>query len=146
MTLLDTIPNTNTDCRKFKKDWGSNKENERDFQDWLCTHATEYRFQNIIRKKYLYNYYPVQVRDLCLVLRRDFFLDFEKIDKIINHLVNNNRYIEVDKLGQDDERKFHLYLVPRFPVNVQVPFGVLDISYYDELRKYKANRNQDSQQ
>ena len=48
--MLDTIPNTNTDCRKFKKNWGSNKENERDFQDWLYTHATEYRFQNIIRK------------------------------------------------------------------------------------------------
>ena len=60
--MLDTIPNTNTDCRKFKKDWGSNKENERDFQDWLYTHATEYKFQNIIRKKYLYNYYPVQVQ------------------------------------------------------------------------------------
>ena len=44
MTLLDTIPNTNTDCRKFKKDWGGNKQNERDFQDWLYTHATEYRY------------------------------------------------------------------------------------------------------
>ena len=88
--MLDTIPNTNTDCRKFKKNWGSNKENERDFQDWLYTHATEYRFQNIIRKKYLYNYYPVQVRDLCSALRRDFFLDFGKLDKIISHLINNN--------------------------------------------------------
>ena len=116
MTLLDTIPNTNSDCRKFKKDWGSNKENEKDFQDWLYTHATEYKFQNIIRKKYLYNYYPVQGRDLCLALRRDFFLDFEKLDKIIKHLIYNNRYIEVDKLDQDDERKFHIYLAPRFSV------------------------------
>ena len=138
--MLDTIPNTNTDCRKFKKNWGSNKENERDFQDWLYTHATEYRFQNIIRKKYLYNYYPVQVRDLCSALRRDFFLDFGKLDKIISHLINNNRYIEVDTLDQDDKRKFHLYLVPRFSVNVQVPFSLLDISYYDELRKFRDSQ------
>ena len=49
MAVLDRIPNANTDCRKYKKEWGSDKENERDFQDWLYTHATEYKFQNIIR-------------------------------------------------------------------------------------------------
>jgi hypothetical protein len=134
--LLDT-PNTNVDCRKYRKDYGSTKANQRDWDDWLYIHATEYKFQNVIRKKYLYNYYPVQVRDLFLALRRDFFLGFEKIDKIIKHLINNNRYIEVDTLNQDDERKFHLYLVPRFPVNVQVPFSLLSTTYYDELKKFK---------
>ena len=82
----------------------------------------------------------MQVQDLCSALRRDFFLDFGKLDKIISHLINNNRYIEVDTLDQDDKRKFHLYLVPRFSVNVQVPFGLLDISYYDELRKFRDSQ------
>jgi hypothetical protein len=139
MTLLDTIPNTNTDCRKFKKDWGSNKANERDFQDWLFQHPTEYKFQNIIRKKYLYNYYPVQVRDLAVALRRDFLLSWEKIDLIMKHLISNNKYIHVEKNGEENFLAYHLYLVPRFPVNVKVPFSLLTSEYYDELRKLRGS-------
>ena len=52
LRLLDTTHDT--DCRKFKKDYGDSVKNQRDWHDCL--------YQNIIRKKYLYNYYAVQVR------------------------------------------------------------------------------------
>jgi hypothetical protein len=79
MTLLDIVPNTNTDCRKYKKNWGNSRNNERDWHDWLYQHELEYKFQNIIRRKYLYNFYAVQVRDLAAALRRDFLLSWENI-------------------------------------------------------------------
>src|SRR5580765_5659067 len=101
MTLLDSVPNTNIDCRKYRKDYGSDKDNARDWHDWLYQHALEYKFQNIIRKKYLYNYYAVQVRDLAAAMRRDFLLSWEKIDLIIKHLVSNNKYIHLEKNGEN---------------------------------------------
>jgi hypothetical protein len=146
MTLLDTIPNTNTDCRKYKKDYGSDKDNARDWDDWLYNNAIPYKFQNIIRKKYLYNYYPVQVRDLELALRRDYLLGWDKIHLIVKHLIENNKFVEVDKLGQENFLAYHLYLLPRFPVNVKVSFCLLDTSYYDELKKFKDTHNKDLQQ
>lgn len=145
MTLLDSVPNTNTDCRKYRKDYGSDKDNARDWNDWLYQHETEYKFQNIIRKKYLYNYYAVQVRDLAAALRRDFLLSWEKIDLIIRHLIDNNKYIHVEKNGDENFLAYHLYLVPRFPVNVAAPFSLLDTSYYDELKKFKDTHNKDPQ-
>lgn len=140
MTLLDSVPNTNTDCRKYKKDWGDSKKNERDWNDWLYQHETEYKFQNIIRKKYLYNYYAVQVRDLAAALRRDFLLSWEKIDLIIKHLIDNNKYIHVEKNGEENFLAYHLYLIPRFTENVQVPFSLLSMSYYDELKKFRDSQ------
>ena len=62
--MLDTIPNTNTDCRKFKKDCGSNKENARDWNDYLDQHQREYKYQYIIRNSYLSHYFPVGAYDL----------------------------------------------------------------------------------
>ena len=124
----------NTDCRKYRKDYGSEKDNARDWQDWLYNNAVSYKFQNIIRKKYLYNYYSVQVRDLGLTLRRDYLLAWDKIHLILKHLIENNKFIEVDRRGQENLLAYHLYLVPRFPVNVKVPFCLLiGTSYYDEL-------------
>jgi hypothetical protein len=32
MTLLDIIPNTKNDCRKYRKDYGSDKDNARGWQ------------------------------------------------------------------------------------------------------------------
>jgi hypothetical protein len=140
MTFLDTIPNTNTDCRKYRKDYGSDKDNARDWHDWLYNNAIPYKFQNIIRKKYLYNYYPVQVRDLALALRRDYLLGWDKIDLIVKHLIENNKFVEIDKRGQENYLAYHLYLVPRFPVNVKVPFCLLSTSYYDELKKFRDSQ------
>ena len=136
MTLLDTIPNTNVDCRKYKKDWGDSKQNERDWNDWLFQHSIEYSFQNIIRKNYLYNYFPVRVYDLGIALRRDFLISWEKIYLILKHLIDNNKFIHVEKNDGDNFLAYHLYLVPRFPANVKVPFLLL-MEYYDELEKFK---------
>ncbi len=141
MTLLEQVPDL--DCRKYKKDYGDPVKNQRDWNDWLYQHGTEYKFQSIIRKKYLYNFYAVQVRDLAAALRRDFLLSWEKIDLIIRHLIDNNKYIHVEKNGEENFLAYHLYLVPRFPVNVKVPFSLLSISYYDELKKFKDIHNKD---
>src|SRR6476620_4675096 len=135
MTLLEQVPDL--DCRKYKKNWGSNKENERDFQDWLYTHATEYKFQNIIRTHYLDHFTPVRAYDLGLTLRRDYFLSWADINLILKHTVENNIFVEVDRLGQKDERKFLLFLYPRFPVNVRGPYSLLSFTYYQQLEKLK---------
>ena len=136
MTPLEQMLDVD-DCRIYKKDYGDHAKNQRDWNDWLYQHGMEYKFQNIIRKKYLYNFYAVQVRDLGAALRRDFLLSWEKIDLIIRNLIDNNKYIHVEKNGQENILAYHLYLVPRFPVNVNVPFSLLSISYYDELEKFK---------
>ena len=142
MTTLVTTPDI--DCRKFKKDYGNSVKNQHDWRDWLDQHQLEYKYQNIIRKDYLHHYHPIRAYDLSKILRHH-FLGWEAISLIMKHLINNNKYVEVDKLDQEDERKFHLYLVPRFSVNIQVPFGLLDMSYYDELKKFKDTHNKDPQ-
>jgi hypothetical protein len=139
--LLD-VPNTNTDCRKYKKDWGDPRKNQRDWDDWLFQNQITYKFQNIIRKEYLYNYYPVQCRDLGLALRKDFLLSWENIDKILKHLINNNKFVHVEKRGQENFLAYHLYLRPKFSVNIKCPFSLLKPSYYDELDKFRGTKVQ----
>lgn len=142
MTLLDTVPNTNTDCRKYKKDWGHPSKNERDWNDYLDQHQREYKYQNIIRNSYLSHYFPVRAYDLALALRRDFLLGYDAINSVMKELVDNNKFIYVDKNGQDDIRKFYLYLYPKLPVNVQVPFSLLPLTYYEEMERLKGEEGQ----
>jgi len=71
-------------------------------------------------------------------LRRDFLLSWEKIDLILKHLIDNNKFIHVEKNDGENFLAYHLYLVPRFSVNVKVPFSLLSMEYYDELEKFKS--------
>lgn len=136
MTLLEVIPDL--DCRKYRKDFGDPVKNEKDFNDWKDCHQLEFHWQGIIRRKYLHNYNPIRAYDLTQALRRDYLLGWDAIILILRHIIHYNRFIDVDRLSQDDERKFHLRLIPRFPINIQVPYSILPTRYYEELRKFKS--------
>lgn len=75
------------DPRLYKKDYGNQRENERDFIDWRDMHRIEYKFESIIRREYLHHYFGICAYDLANTLRRDFLLDGQSISKIINHLL-----------------------------------------------------------
>lgn len=137
--MLDTIPNTNTDCRKYRKDYGSDKENARDWNDYLDQHQREYKYQYIIRNSYLSHYFPVRAYDLARALNRDFLLSFDAVDSIIKEIVNNNKFIQVDKSeSQYDIRKYYLYLFPKLPVNIQMPHSLLPMKYYEDMVRLKS--------
>lgn len=127
------------DPRKFKKDYGNPIDNARDFKDWIDSHELEFKYQRIVTKNHLHHYYPMEAYDLVLVLRRNYFLGWETINLIMKHLINNNKLVEVDKVRQNDERKYLLYLFPRFPHSIQVPYSVLSYEYYNELLKFKRD-------
>jgi hypothetical protein len=116
-----------------KKDWGSAEKNERDFIDWCDLHALELKYQGIVRRDYLHNYYGVKAFDLAIALRRDYLLSANSICLIMKHLLYNNKHVEIDRLDQDDERNFVIYKRPRFKENVQYPYSVLSYRYYDEM-------------
>ena len=101
MKLLEYIPNL--DCRRYKKDWGSATKNERDWNDYLDQHQIEYKYQNIIRNSYLSHYFPVRAYDLAHALNRDYLLSFDVVNSIIKELVNNNKFIHVDKRESDGD-------------------------------------------
>lgn len=132
MTLLEVIPDL--DCRKYRKDYGDPVRNEKEFYDWKNCHELEYHWQRVIRTVYLHNYHPIMVFDLALALRRDHLLGWDAINLILQHIVDYNRFIDVDRVGETDWRKFHLRLLPRFHINIQVPYSLLPITYYEELR------------
>lgn len=139
MTLSEIIPNI--DCRKFKKDYGDPVVNHRDWRDWLDQHTLEFKYQNIIRNSYLSHYYPVRAFDLALALRRNYLLGFDTVNSIMNELINNNKFIQVDKReSQYDIRKYYLYLFPKLPVNIQVPHSLLPLEYYEEMEKLKDEK------
>jgi hypothetical protein len=109
----------------------------KDFVEWKDSHQIEYHWQDKIRTQYLDHYYPVRAYDLGLALRRDHFLPWDTINLVLKHITDNNKFIEVDRLGQTDERKFLLYLYPRFTMNVRGPHCLLSFDYYKELEKIK---------
>lgn len=123
------------DPRRYKKDYGDPAKNERDFIDWCYTHQVEYKYESIIRRQYLHHYYDIRVYDLALALRRDYLLSSDSIYRIMQHLLYYNRHAEVDRLDQDDERKFMIYKRPRFKENVQYPYSILCYEYYDDMAK-----------
>lgn len=132
MGLLEHIPDL--DCRRYKKDWGDAIKNQRDFTDYVYQHQTEYKYQRIVRNSYLSHYYPFRAYDLALALRRDHLLGFNAINSIIKELVNNNKFIQIDKRdSQYDMRKYYLYLFPKLPVNIQVPHSLLPMKYYEDM-------------
>jgi hypothetical protein len=137
MLLLEYIPDL--DCRRFKKDWGTATKNQRDWKDYLDQHEREYKFQKIIRNSYLSHYFPVRVYDLALALRRDYLLGYDAVNSIMKELVNNNKFIQVDKSESlDDIRKFYLFLFPKLPINLQVPHSLLPLKYYQEMERRKG--------
>src|SRR5580765_830751 len=123
MTLLEQVPDL--DCRRYKKEYGNPVKNEKDFEDWKNCHELEYKWQHIIRKKYLHHFHPIRAYDLAIRLRQDYLLGWESIYLILTHLIRQNRFVEVDKLDQDDERRFMLYLYHRLRTDIQVPHSVL---------------------
>jgi hypothetical protein len=133
MYLLEEIPDL--DCRKYKKDFGDRVKNQKDFLDWTSIHQLEYHWQDVIRREYLDHYRAVRFYDLGLALRKDYFLSWDVINLILKHLVEYNKFVQVDRLVQTDERKFLLFLYPRFPVNVRGPYSLLSFNYYEELEK-----------
>ena len=136
MTLLELIPEL--DCRKYRKDFGDPVKNEKDFNDWKDCHQIEYHWQAIVRRQYLHNFYPVKVYDLALALRRDHFLGWDAINLILRNLIHYNRFVDVDQLDQEDERKFHLRRFPRFAENIQVPYSLLPMTYYENMCKVRG--------
>jgi hypothetical protein len=136
LTLLELIPDL--DCRKYRKNFDDPIKNEKDFNDWKDCHLQAYKWQSVIRREYLHNFYPVRAYDLALALRRDHLLGWDTINSIVQHLIHNNRFVDVDRLNQDDERKFHLRRFPRLPENLQVPYSLLPMTYYENMRKSKG--------
>lgn len=122
------------DPRLYKKDYGNQADNERDFIDWCYLHQVEYKFENIIRREYLHHYFGIRAYDLALALRRNYLMDNDSIKKILNHLLYYNKHVEVDRLDQDDERLFVIYNRPRFKENVQYPYSIFCYEYYDSLK------------
>jgi hypothetical protein len=86
----------------------------------------------------LHNFYPVRAYDLALALRRDYLLGWDNINLILRHMTHNNRFIDVDRLSQDDERKFHMRRFTRLPENIQVPYSLLPTTYYENMCKLKG--------
>lgn len=101
-------------------------------------HKVEYKFESIIRRKYLHHYFGTRVYDLTRALRRDYLLNSDSIDKIITHLLYYNKHVEVDQMDRDDERLFLIYTRPRFKENLQFPYSILCYEYYDALKTLKS--------
>lgn len=115
----------NYDERIHKKQFNSLVKSYKDYESWMSSHKIEHKYQQIILDK-LSNVYGVRVYDLKLQLKREHLLDNHGINLIIDHLLNNNRFIQVDKKGESDPLLFELYKSPRkdpieYPHSVWLP-------------------------
>lgn len=118
MNLLEHIPDL--DCRRYKKDYGSKKENERAWQDFQYQHQVELKYEAIVRRDFLHHFYGIRAWDLMLTLKRAYLLGSEELSKIMKFLLHNDRRIEVERIGED-ERFWMLYLFPRTPNLIKYP-------------------------
>lgn len=121
------------DPRKWKKDYGSVKDNERDWRDFEYQHQIELHYEAITRRDLLHHYFPVRAWDLMLALKRLYFLGSEDLSRIMKFLLYNDKFVEVEEMGED-ERYWNLYLFPRIPILIKHPHSLLPISYYEKMR------------
>lgn len=126
-----------SDPRLYRKDYGNKKDNERDFIDWCHMHQVEYKFESVIRRQYLNNYFGIRAYDLALALKRDYLLSNDAVYRIMQHILYYNKHVEIDQLNQNDERLFVIYKRPRFREYVSYPFSILSYEYYNALARTK---------
>ena len=79
--------------------------------------------------------------DLAQLLQRQFLLKHEDILKVMKHILYYNKHTEIDTVGQEDERKFMIYLRPRFKHNVVHPYSILKYEYYDQMKKVRGEQS-----
>lgn len=130
MTLLHVPDN---DPRRYKKNYGSYKENKRDWADFQYQHQIELKYETIVRRDFLHHFYAVRAWDIMVRLRQAYLLGAEDLSKIMKFILHNDKYIEVEKIG-DDERYWNLYLFPRTPNLIKYPHSFLSRRYYEEMR------------
>lgn len=136
--MANLQPIYDSDPRLHKKDYGDPSSNERDFLDWCYQHPVEYRYESIIRKRYLHHYFGTRAFDLAKALRRDFLLSYDDVNRILNHILYYNKHVQIDQLDQNDVRLFMIYKRPRFSENVMYPYSLLSYDYYDDMHKAKG--------
>jgi hypothetical protein len=122
-----------SDPRRYKKNYSTAKENERDWRDFQYQCGLELRFEAIVRRDFLHHYYPVRAWDLMNELKRRYLLGSIDLPKIMKFLLHNDKFIEVEEIGQD-ERYWNLYLFPRTPNLIKYPHSFLSTNYYEEMR------------
>lgn len=139
---MSALINGEDDPRRSVHAYESEADKARDWRDWKDTHPLELKFQRILRTNgILGHFYGVQALDLGQYLRRQFFLGYEDVMKILKHIFYNNKHIVIDTLGQGDERRFMIYLKPRFKHNVVHPHSILNYDYYEAMKKAKGDRD-----
>lgn len=125
-----------SDPRRYKKDYGSKKENERAWQDFQHQHQVELKYEAIARKDFLHHFYGIRAWDLMIVLKRAYLLGSEDLSKIMKFLIHNDKFVEVEKIGED-QRYWNLNLFPRTPSLIKYPHSFLPLSYYEEMFRIK---------
>lgn len=106
------------DPRMNKKHYDSLVKSYQSYEDYMQMCKLEHKYQLIIRNVYLSNAYGIRVYDLKKLLRQEYPLNNEQVNKIIEHLINNNKYVEVDENNQSNPLLFMLYKSPRqAPIN-----------------------------
>ena len=111
------------DERLHKKEHNNLVKNYQDYQDWLDTHSIEHKYQRIIINQILSNIYSLKVFDLQLILKQEYFLSDHNINLIVKHLINNNRFVEVDTNFRD-VRFYQLFKKPRVKELVKFPHSI----------------------
>lgn len=139
---MSAFVNGEDDPRRFVHTYESEAQNARDWKDWKDTHQLEIKYQRILRtNRILGHFYGVRALDMGQYLRRQFFLGYDDVMKILKHLFYNNKHITVYTLGQEDERIFMIYLRSRFKQNVVHPYCILDYDYYEAMKKVRCERD-----
>lgn len=126
------------DPRRYKKNYATEKENDRDWRDFQYQYGIVLRFEAIVRRDFLHHYYGIRAWDVMLTLKRLYFLGIPDLIKVMKFLIYNDKFIEVEKIGHD-ERHWNLYLFPKTPYLIKYPHSFMPLSYYDEMRDKLSN-------
>lgn len=106
----------NLDPRRIKKYHDSLVKSYQDFEDYTNLCKLEYKYQSIIRNQYLSNSHPIRVYDLKLLLRQNHLLNNSQINRIIEHLENNNKHVIVEDHNRQNPLTWELYKYPRHSI------------------------------
>lgn len=139
---MSALLNGEDDVRMFVHTYENEADKARDWKDWKDTHQLELKYQRILRNNGILGHFSgARALELGQYLRRQFFLGYEDVMKILKHIFYNNKHITVDTLGQDDERKFMIYLKPRFKHNVVHPYCILNYDYYEQMKMVRGEQD-----
>lgn len=140
---LDCFPTTKEkiefelryDERKNRKEFDTLQERYQDYQEWIVANQVTHRYQNYIINNILDHTFGIKVCDLSRKLREEYFLDNHTVGLIIQHLLENNRFVEILK-NSNRESQFLLFRYPKQKKNIVKPKPIWENGFIKLTRQH----------